>query len=134
MAEHTVVKEQLTDAMVDAGAALVGKLDEMGLPLTAAFWLFELEVNDWSLVLASPDVATRGPLEVYGRVQQAIDRLGARAVAVPLSSVTVKQSDADLVRRLRTTLKTVTGLKRIRFSRNVADGHFIEDALIYRVA
>ncbi len=43
-------------------------------------------------------------------------------------------ADADLVRLLRVALKTGGGLSRIRFSKNVINGHFIDDALIYRVA
>ncbi len=60
MAENTVVKDQLTNAMVEAGAELTKKLDEMGVATTAALWLFEPEVNEWRLVFASPEVTTRG--------------------------------------------------------------------------
>ena len=33
MAENTVVKEQLTSDMIEAGARLTQKLDESGLPI-----------------------------------------------------------------------------------------------------
>ena len=45
MAEITVVKDQLTDAMEQAGAQLTRKLDEVGLLTTAASWLFVPEIN-----------------------------------------------------------------------------------------
>jgi hypothetical protein len=41
MAENTVVKEQLTDAMVGAGAELTRKLDESGMHTTFIGWLEE---------------------------------------------------------------------------------------------
>lgn len=134
MAENAVVKDQLTDAMVEAGAALTQKLDEMGVPTTAALWLFEPEVNEWRLVFASPEVGTRGPREVYEKIRKAIDQLTEKARAAPLSAIALIDADADLVRLLRVALKTDDGIQRIRFSKNVVNGHFIDDALIYRVA
>ena len=133
MAENTVVKEQLTSAMVDAGAELTGKLDEVGVSITAALWLFELEVNEWRLVFASPDVSTKGSREVYDRIRLAIGQLKGKASATPLSSITVMDADSDFIRLLRVALKTGGGVNRIRFSKNVINGHFIDDALIYRI-
>lgn len=121
--------------MVEAGAELTQKLDEMGLPLTAALWLFEPEVNEWRLVFASPEVGVKGPREVYDRIRQAIDQLKGKADASPLSAIALLDANADLVRLLRVALKTEIGVKnRIRFSKNAINGHFIDDALIYRVA
>ena len=133
MAENTVVKEQLTSAMVDAGAELTKKLDERAFPITA-LWLFESEVNEWRLVFASPEVATSGPREVYERIRQAIDDLKEKAAAAPLSAIALMDAESDLVRLLRVALRTGTGVNRIHFSKNVINGHFIDDALIYRVA
>lgn len=129
-----MVKEQLTGAMVDAGAELTGKLDEIGLSITAALWLFVPEVNEWRLLFASPEVASRGPREVYDKIREAIGQLGDKASAAPLSVIALVDSDADLVRLLRVAIRTGPGVDRIRFSKNVIDGHFIDDALIYRVA
>ncbi len=134
MAENTVVKEQLTSAMIDAGAALTEKLDEMGVPPTAAFWLFDPEVNEWRLVFASPEVATKGPRHVYARIHQAIDQLQEKAAATPWFAITLMDADADLVRLLRIRFKTGDAVNRIRFSKNVINGHYIDDALIYRAS
>lgn len=135
MAEDTVVKEQLTGAMIDAGAELTKKLDESGLPVTAALWLFVSDLNEWRLLFASPEVGSKGPRDVYERIQQAIGQLGDTASSVPLSVVGLLDADADLVRLLKIAIRTTgPGLSRIRFSKNVIDGHFIDDALIYRAA
>jgi len=129
-----VVKEQLTGVMIEAGAELTAKLDETGLPLTAALWLFMPDLNEWRLLFASPEVTTKGPREVYERIQRAISQLGDKASAVPLSMVGLIDADADLVRLLKLAIRTGPGIHRIRFSKNVIDGHFIDDALIYRAA
>ena len=133
MAEITVVKEQLTDAMAEAGAELTRKLDQSGVPITAAFWLFEPEINEWRLMFASPDVPTLGPRKVYERIWVVLAELGEKAAAAPFSVISLLDPDAELVQRLKTVIHTGAGLERIRFSKNVADGHYIEDALIYRV-
>ena len=38
MAESMVVKEYLTPEMIEGGAKLITRLDELGLPIVAAFW------------------------------------------------------------------------------------------------
>ena len=121
--------------MIDAGAELTKKLDESGLPITAALWLFVPDVNEWRLLFASPEVGSSGPRKVYEKIQHAIDQLGESASAVSLSVVGLLDADADLVRLLKVAMQTTgPGLSRIRFSKNVINGHFIEDALIYRAA
>jgi len=134
MAENSVVKDQLTDAMVEAGAALTRKLDELGLPTIAALWLFMPEINEWRLLFASPEVAARGPRFVYERIGLAIEQLGEEASAAPFSSISLLDADAELVRLLRTAVHTGPAIGRTRFSKNAINGHFIDDALIYRVA
>jgi hypothetical protein len=129
-----MVKEQLTGSMIDAGAELTKKLDESGLAVTTALWLFVPEVNEWRLLFASPDVGAKGPRDVYEKIQHAINQLGEKASAVPLSVVGLLDANDDLVRLLRVAIRTGPGVSRIRFSKNVINGHFIDDALIYRAA
>jgi len=87
MAENTVVKEQLTDGMIEAGAELTRKLDELGLPLTAAYWYFMPETNEWRLLFASPEVSAKGPRSVYSKIDNAVQQLGAKAAAAPFSAI-----------------------------------------------
>jgi len=134
MAENTVVKEQLTEDMIEAGAQLTAKLDEMGVSVSAAMWFFEPDTNDWRLLIASPELASVGPRDVYQKIQAARKGLAEKASAVPMSVIRVIDANHELVHLLRMTLRTGAGIGRIRFSRNVINGHFIEDALIYRVA
>lgn len=130
-----MVKEQLTDPMIEAGAELTRKLDESGLPVTAALWLFVPDLNEWRLLFASPEVGTKGPRDVYEKIQKAIGQLGAAAATVPLSVVGLLDVDDDLVRLLKVAIPvTGPGLSRIRFSKNVINGRFINDALVYRAA
>jgi hypothetical protein len=134
MAEDTVVKEQLTNEMIEAGAELTKKLDEMGLHPQVAMWFFLAEINEWRLLFASPAVSTVGPQQVYEQIQQARKTLGRQAEHVPFSAIGLMDNNHQLVRLLHTANHTGPGVSRVRFSKNVIDGHFIDDALIYRNA
>jgi uncharacterized membrane protein len=127
-----VVKEQLTDAMIDAGAELTQQLDRMGIPTTAAFWLFAPEINEWRLCFASPEVNTVGSRAVYEKIWQAINQLKDRASAAPLSVIRVLDADDELVRLLRSMVRPDPDVDRFRFTKSAINGHYIEDALIYR--
>ncbi len=121
--------------MIEAGAELTAKLDEVGLPITAALWLFTPELNEWRLLFASPEVNSAGPRGVYEKIRQAVEALGTKGASVPLSIIGVLDAEADLARLLKVAIRTPeSGLGRIRFSKNVINGHFIDDALIYRAA
>ena len=134
MAENTVVKEQLTEDMIEAGARLTAKLDEVGLSVAAAMWLFMTESNEWRLLIASPELPTSGPQAVYRKIEAARQALGDKVAATSMSVIGLLDPADELVQLFRTALKTGSGVSRVRFSKNAINGHFIEDALIYRIA
>lgn len=133
MAENTVVKDQLTEAMIDAGAEVTRKLDETGLRSSAALWLFLTENNEWRLFIALPEVSSQGPRQIYEHIRVILEDLGDKASAAPLSVIGLLDPDDELIRLLRIAIRTGPEINRIRFSKNAINGHFIEDALIYRV-
>jgi hypothetical protein len=128
-----MVKEQLTDSMVQAGAELVASLDDSDTPATAAFWLLEPEIAEWRLIIVTPKVSAQGPRKVYEEIQTALRELGDRASAAPFSVIALRAPESDLIRHLKVAINTGPGIHRIRFSKDVVDGRFIDDALIYRV-
>lgn len=133
MAQDVVVKESLTDAMVRDGAMLVQKLDETPWRPDAALWLYLPDSNAWRLLLELPDVSIRGPREAYTAVQAALAALAPEGQELALEDIGVVPIGHPLVNALRTALRTGPAIGRVRFSRNVIGGHFIDDALIYRV-
>jgi hypothetical protein len=134
MAENTVVKEQLTDEMIEAGAALTQKLDDLGVQIPVAMWFFEPEINEWRLLFASPQVSAEGPQVVYRKIHEARQALGPEAERLPFSAIGLLATNHRLVQLLRSALRTGPGVSRVRFSKNVINGQFIDDALIYRNA
>ena len=134
MTEDTVVKEFLTEQMIDAGEKLATKLVARGLPLSAALWIYVPEINDWRLLFASKKVEEEGPLSVYRKIQEALEILGDEVKAAPFEVIKITDSTDQLIPLSQVALKTNKDVKRLRFSKNTIHGHYIEDALIYRCA
>lgn len=131
MAEDTLVKEALTEEMKTAGAELTRKLDEAKWPVSASFWYFEPDENRWKLIVASPRLETDGPRRSYEAISNAVgtlrehfDGLGFIAVVAPGNPV---------VRTLALAVSTGPAIAGIRFSKRMVDGHYIDDAYVYRV-
>ncbi len=131
MAEEVVVKDNLSEAMISAGAELTRRLVEDRWPLSASLWLYLPDLNKWRLILASPNVADQGPREAYKQINQALTKL--TSLVVSLQDITVVEPDDSLISALRTAVRTGDALTGIRFSRNVINGQFIDDAYIYRL-
>ena len=132
MAQDSVVKEILTDAMVSAGAELTRKLDETRWPVFASLWFYIPEGMQWKLLLASPRVASDGPKKSYETVQAALEGTPAAKAVLSLSDIAVTDPNNPLIMLLRAAVGTGPTISGIRFSKNVINGQFIEDAYIFR--
>ncbi len=133
MVTEVVVKETLSSEMISAGNELIRRLDETGFIVTASLWLYIAEVNAWRFIIASPEVRTEGPKKAYKQVQSVISKMPEDQPKISLKDVSVIDSNDPLVSLLRVAIRTGDGISGIRFSHNVINGTFIEDAYIYRI-
>jgi hypothetical protein len=131
MAEETLVKEHLTEEMKAAGAELTRKLDEANWPVTASFWYFVPNDNQWKLIVASPKLESEGPKQSYEAISHALSTL--RRYFHDLEFISVVTPKNDVVRTLALALNTGPTIAGIRFSKNMINGHYIDDAYVYRV-
>jgi len=134
MAEETLVKDVLTDAMIKAGADLTLRLDRVEWPVIASFWLYLPEVNNWRLVLASPVVTLSGPRHAYQSVQTALGALADITTGLTLSDIEVVEPRHYLVTSLRSAVDTGPTISGMRLTRTMINGQFIHDAYIYRMS
>jgi hypothetical protein len=133
MAENIVVKEALTEEMIRAGAELVRKLDQLHWPVMAAMWFYFPEVNQWRLLLGSPEVRTKGPKVAYTMLRSALSDMNISDDTLALTDIGVMEPESPLIQVLRGVIRTGPSVSGIRFTQNVIDGHFIDDAYIYRI-
>ncbi len=132
MAEETLVKEALTDEMIEAGKSIVESLDRRRFLVDAALWYYLTDQNQWRLVLATPELHVEGPRKTYRRLVQALRNAAIHGVS--LEDLAVLDTRDPLIQLLRGALKTDRSVRGIRFSKNTVNGQFIEDAYIYRMA
>ena len=131
-----MVKPTLVDADMKAGEALLSKLDEIKFDVRAAFWFYMPDSEEWRLIFASPAVDKKGPKEAYEKVQSQLPKLKEefeQDYELSLQNISLVSPNDDLVKLLKAAIKTGPEVSNIRFTGNVINNVFIEDAYIYRV-
>ena len=132
MATEVVVKESLSEHMIASGAELTRRLDDAGMAVTAALWFYDSDANDWRFLIATADLRSEGVRETYKKVQSVVTAMPPDNL-IALKDISVVDSDDPLISTLRIGVQTGTGISNIRFSRNMINGRYIEDAYIYRL-
>jgi hypothetical protein len=133
MVEEILVKEQLTKEMIDAGARLVDRLVESGLPISVAMWFFTPETNKWRLLISTP-LAADSPREVREQIDEARKSLGPEAEELLFWSVGLISTRNELVQALTADMSLELAAKPVRLTRSAVRGRYIDDALVYRSA
>jgi len=127
-----MVAMSLSAGQIEAGEALLRQLDEDGIKVDAALWFYYPDKENWKLVLSLPEAIRQGPKAAYKEVQRVLSAPDS-PVGISLVDVAVARPNSDLLNLLRSAVGTGPGISQIRFSKNVINGHLIEDALIYRL-
>ena len=133
MAEETLVKEVLTDQLIAAGAEFTRKLEGRTWPVVASMWLYDPEINEWRLVIASPRVSSDGPLAAYREVSAALQSGGGSLLPLSLEDISVVSSEDSRIRALASAYPTGVDIEGRRIFRGAINGHYIDDAYIYRL-
>lgn len=133
MAQDLLVGEHLTSEMIAAGAQLVVALDKLNVLVKGAFWFLIPEQHVWRLVVVSSEVAISGPRALYRKIRSALGKSNLVGPVVATKDIAVVDTADPMYAVLRVAISTGPGISGIRFSRNVINGQFIEDAYIYRV-
>jgi len=132
MVKEIVVTESLSPEMVETGEKLLHLLDEAKFDVSAALWFYFSDVNAWRLLIASPKVKIEGPRKAYKKVQSVVSKM-LETPKVGIQNIAVVDSRDPLIHLLRGALRSGAAISGIRFSKNTINGHFIEDAYIYRL-
>ena len=130
MADEILLKAPLEDAMIREGEAITSQLEELGVPLTASFWLYTSERNEWILTLTSPMVTSEGQLAVMRMVAKALRALNLSITCV--NHISVIWPNEPVVRALSTLTADGPLMQSKRFN-GVLDRCYIDDAYLYRI-
>jgi hypothetical protein len=133
MVEEILVKEQLTKEMMEAGATLIARLVQSGLPINVAMWLFTLETNKWRLLISTP-LAEDHPGDVRRRIEEARQSLDPEAAQALYWAVSLIGTHDELVQAILASMPVGPSAKPVRLTRSAVRGRYIDDALVYRSA
>ncbi len=132
MFENYVVKEHLTDRMIEAGDEVTRRLVESGGPVDAVFWWWDPEFHDdWQFVVSASSHVLHAPGDSYDWIFSAIDALDEKAKAEVINVFLPMGSERELVRAIRSAYPTGGKIVRMRLKKHFPNGKFIPDALLY---
>jgi hypothetical protein len=96
-------KTTLVAADIVNGQRVVDELEKM-MKVTAALWLYLEEEDEWKLVIVSPDVAEKGPIDLYTRIAVLLNDLSIdpqKPVQMPLTNITLVSPNSLLYDRIK---------------------------------
>ncbi len=123
MDHETLVEQQIRD-----GQALVRKFDQSKFPFVSAFWFYYPDQDAWKLVVATDEAGD--PIKAYTRLSGIISSIEEQGFSLDISQVKLVKPTDPLIRALR--IIRIEGISNVRFTSNLINGVYIDDALIYR--
>lgn len=124
-------KKTLVNIDIEEGKKLIDLLDRSGMNISSAFWLYLTEIQEWRLMLATPDIDTLGRKKTYAKILELLNQ-HLESIDMPLDAISVISPEQELNRHLRTVVKKGKEISG-RFSGIVVNGTLIEDIYLYRV-
>jgi len=114
--------------MIEDGATLLNRLDERGIPVSAAAWFDDPEKQSWKLVFVTSVAQNPGPLEAYLQIQKA---MGGLTTSIALDDIIVMGPSSGKFQEFR---RTMEGAARGEFlhPKPPSVGVALDDAYVYR--
>jgi hypothetical protein len=121
-------KTILVKQMIEDGAKLLKKLDDLNIDVRAAAWFDDPEKMAWKLVIVSSAANNPGPLEAYMQIQRAMNGLGLN---IALDDVVVMSPNS---RKFEDFRRTLEGVAKGAFlnPKGSSEGVALDDAYVYR--
>lgn len=113
------------------GAKIVQILDDAGLTIKVALWLYTSEYEDWRFVLSSGRLDSAKPSDAYGLIHDALEHGGLALEQTPTLMI-LRMAD-PFVRALRLSFGKTKSVEGMRLGGQMIGDRFVEDAIVYRV-
>jgi hypothetical protein len=121
-------KTVLVRQMIEDGERLLRRLDERGIPVSAAAWFDDPDQSAWKLVIVTSVASNPGPLEAYMQIQFAMSGLN---LSISLDDIIVMSTYS---RKFETFKRTIEGVAKgaLLHPKNSSEGVMFDDAYVYR--
>jgi hypothetical protein len=127
-----VVKTVLVGPDIERGTKILQILDEAGLKVSVALWVFLAEYEDWRLILSSRKFDAVGLKGTYGLFHDTLDAAGFTLEETP--TVGIFRTNDPFIRALRKTFAKAKSVDGMRLGGQTFGDRFVEDAYAYRIS
>src|ERR1700730_7488633 len=128
---NSVGKAPLVTIDLAKGTEWLKGLDDSGLGVLVALWVYLSEYEDWRFVLASRHLDALKGTKAYGAVHDAFERAGFSLEETP--SLLILPMKDPFIRELRRTYGKARIVERRRLGGQLFGDRFIEDGIAYRI-
>ncbi|MBI2218818.1 MAG: hypothetical protein HYU51_16150 [Candidatus Rokubacteria bacterium] len=115
------------NSRIEAGRKLLEELDRQGARVGSAFWSYDIDADEWRLVLSMPMVERLGVRAAYDHITRALKAAGIQDLY--LRQIAAVSPHERIVASLSGAIRTRSEL---RVSRSVVGDEWIEGAYVYR--
>ncbi len=115
---------------IDGGKRLLQKLDKLELEISAAFWLYIVELDKWRLIFATKLLEKLGPIKIYDQILSVLDNLDP-PTTILLKDISIVSPENEIVQAIKFAIHTeLYTISEIWLSKVVINNIFIESACI----
>lgn len=125
-------KTTLVGIDIDGGGKLISILEEAGLDIRAALWLYSSDPDKWELVIATPFIDQNGPKKTYTFIQSELAKMES-SPGIDLEDISAVSPEYHIIKALL-KIRRVYPTGTIRWLEGaLIDNVFIEAAYVYRL-
>lgn len=132
MVKELLVPNVLNREMIEAGSTLSAELESKHFNATVVLWMYFDHLEEWRIVVGSPEVDKHGPLRVYEEIQTILGEMENNEYGLRLMNTTVVGEKKFPIKALRQKALESGGIEEGRV-RGPVSGDYIVDSWIYRV-
>jgi hypothetical protein len=114
---------------VDAGARVLGALDEAHIKVAVALLMASSDDDDWRLVLASPSLDQAHMLKAYERVAEILQTRFSQL----LPPILILPTKDPFVKELRRLFGNAANVNGMRLGGQTIGNRFVSNAYVYRI-
>jgi len=125
MDQETLVEQQIKD-----GYNLIEKFDQEKFSFVSAFWFYYPDQNTWKLIVATDEA--NDPIKAYTKLSGIMSSINKQGFSLDISQIKLLKINDQLIQALKVIRVGGIGISSVRFTSNLINGVYIDDALIYR--
>lgn len=134
MAEEILVRESLSNNKLDLGRELLNELKKTNLKINVALWLYELDSQEWRLILSIQDYNTLDIKKIYQEIDQILRNMKSNNSEINIWNITITNEKHPFIFPIFELLKkSKIKLGNNKLSKTVINHVYYEEGYLYFV-